>query len=170
MPSSRFLIERLLRPIDFDTARSIVQLGVGTACITRGLLERMDPTCALTCVEVDGSFIEECAGIGDPRLTVHHACATSLREILNTAGVPPVDHIVSALPLTILDDGLVDKILDTAQACLSPGGKFLQYQYSPTYLRRLSARYADVRLGFTLRNVPPAFVYECVNQGMPATA
>ena len=170
MPSSRFLIERLLRPIDFDAATSIVQLGVGTACITRGLLERMNPTCALTCVEVDGSFVAECAGIDDPRLTVHHACATNFRELLTTAGVPAVDHIVSTLPLTILDDGLADKILDTAQACLSPGGKFLQYQYSPTYLRRLSARYGDVRLGFTLRNIPPAFVYECVNHRVPATA
>ena len=66
------------------------------------------------------------------------------------------------MPLSILDDEVADEILEVAQSCLQPGGKFLQYQYSPTYLRKLTARYGKVRLGFTLRNIPPAFIYECV--------
>ena len=170
MPSSKYLIGRLLRPIDFSTATSIVELGVGTGCVTRALLGKMRPDCRLTCVEVDEEFVEACSGIDDARLTVYHACATDLKGLLVAAGMAKVDCIVSSLPLTILDDHLADEILDVAQACLSPGGKFLQYQYSPTYLRKLSRRYGDVRLGFALRNIPPAFVYECVNNGVPATA
>jgi len=164
MPSSRFLIDRLLRPIDFNSATSIVELGVGTGCITRTLLERMSPDCSLTCVEVDEEFVQACASIGDDRLSVHQACATDLKSVLSAGGVGAVDYIVSSVPLSILDDELADDILAVAQSCLRPGGKFLQYQYSLTYLSRLTARYGDVRLGFTLRNIPPAFVYECVQQ------
>ena len=170
MPSSRYLIDRLLRPIDFSVASSIVELGVGTGCITRALLQRMGPECRLTSVEVDEEFVDACSGIEDPRLTLIHACATDLKKVLCDAGVAEVDHIVSSVPLSILDDTIADAILESAQACLRPGGMFLQYQYSPSYLRRLSARYGDVRVGFTLRNVPPAFIYECVNSPVAATA
>ena len=89
--------------------------------------------------------------------------ATDLQMVLRRGDVTEVDYIVSSLPLSILDDAIADGILNAAQASLKPGGKFLQYQYSLTYLGRLTERYGDVRLGFTLRNVPPAFVYECVN-------
>lgn len=168
MPSSRFLIKRLIQPIDFSTATSIVELGVGTGCVTRTLLENMSPHCRLTCVEVDEEFVDVCAEIDDERLTIHHACATDLRTVLQNAQIAEVDYIVSSIPLSILDDSVVDEILAAAQACLSPGGKFLQYQYSLTYLRRLNQRFGDVRLGFTLRNVPPAFIYECVNAASSA--
>lgn len=162
MPSSKFLIDRLLRPIDFSTASSIVELGIGNGCITRALLKRMSSDCRLTCVEVEKEFVEACSGIEDDRLTVHHACATDLKSVLNDAGTAEVDYIVSSVPLSILDDRLADEILAVAHASLRPGGKFLQYQYSLTYLRKLTERYSNVRLGFTLRNIPPAFVYECM--------
>ena len=160
-PSSRFLIERLLKPIDFSSATSIVELGAGTGCVTRALLDRMSPTCELTCVEVDEEFVELCARIDDPRLTVYHACATELKGVLSRSGILGADYIVSSVPLSILDEDVADEILEVAQSCLRPRGKFLQYQYSPAYLRKLTARYSKVRVGFTLRNIPPAFVYEC---------
>ena len=168
MPSSKYLIDRLLQPIDFATATSMVQLGVGTGCITRAILERMGPTCSLTCIEVDQEFVETFHEIDDERLKVFLGCATDLKTMLQGAGISEVDHIVSSVPLTILDAAVADQILDAAHSCLRPGGKFLQYQYSLTYLRRLTQRYGDVRVGFTLRNIPPAFTYECVNAGVPA--
>jgi phospholipid N-methyltransferase len=123
----------------------------------------MNTHCRLTCVEVDEEFVEACSAIDDDRLTVCHACATDLVTVLQDGGVTEVDYIVSSVPLSILDDHIADRILAAAQASLRPGGRFLQYQYSLTYLRKLTDRYGDVRLGFTLRNVPPAFVYECIN-------
>ena len=111
---------------------------------------------------------DACAEIDDDRLTIHHGCATDLKTVLLDTGITEVDYIVSSLPLSILDDRVADEILAAAQASLGPGGKFLQYQYSLTYLRRLTQRYGDVRLGFTLRNVPPAFIYECVNEASAA--
>jgi phospholipid N-methyltransferase len=41
---------------------------------------------------------------------------------------------------------------------------FLQYQYSLTQKRALERRFREVRVGFTLANIPPAFVYECSPQ------
>jgi hypothetical protein len=72
-----------------------------------------------------------------------------------------VDAVVSSLPLSIMDKAVVDHILDVARDSLAPGGRFLQYQYSLSQRHRLSRRYSNVAVGFTLLNIPPAFVYEC---------
>jgi phospholipid N-methyltransferase len=55
----------------------------------------------------------------------------------------------------------VDRILAVSESCLEPDGYFLQYQYSLSQRAVLERCFADVRVGFALVNIPPAFVYEC---------
>lgn len=164
--SSPYLISRLLRAIDFDKARTIVQLGTGTGCITRELLKRLRPDARLIAVELNPVFVAECRSIRDRRLILRNECAGDLPRVLRDAGIGEIDYIVSSLPLAIMDDDLVDRILAVSQASLAPRGMFLQYQYSLKHLGALERRYPDVRLGFTLRNFPPAFVYECSKQAV----
>jgi len=159
--SSPYLISRLLRSIDFESARTVVQLGIGTGCITRELLRRLHPEARLISIEVNEVFVRDSFRIRDPRLTVRHACAGSLRRLLDDLGVGQIDHVVSSLPLAIMGPALVERILRVSQAALTPEGSFLQYQYSLSQRAALERRFADVRVGFTLANIPPAFVYEC---------
>jgi len=164
LPSSGFLVDRLVRGIDFANARVIVEFGVGTGCVTRKILGRMRPDARLISLEINPTFIEEARQISDPRLTLLQACATMLPQILEEEGIPFVDAVVSSLPLSIMDDEIVDRILDVARESLGPEGRFFQYQYSLSQRHRLSGRYNDVAVGFTMLNVPPAFVYECSQQ------
>lgn len=159
--SSPFLINRLLRAIDFRRARTIVQLGVGTGCITKELLDRMRPDARLLSLELNRIFVEECDEVGDPRLELRHACASSLPTIADELGIRQIDYVVSSLPLGIMDDDLVEQILIASQDRLAPHGLFLQYQYSLSQRDALQRWFAKVRVGFTLVNIPPAFVYEC---------
>lgn len=159
--SSPYLISRLLRRIDFSRARTIVQLGIGTGCITRELLKRLHPDARLISIEINEVFVRDCHRIHDPRLIVRHACAGDLRALLDELGLDRIDHVVSSLPLAIMDDDLVERILAVSEACLEPDGLFLQYQYSLSQRAVLERWFADVRVGFTLVNIPPAFVYEC---------
>lgn len=159
--SSPYLISRLLRRIDFSSARTVVQLGVGTGCITRELLKRLRPDARLVSIEVNEVFVRDSRRIRDPRLTVLHACAGDLRALLDRLGIDRIDHVVSSLPLAIMDDRLVERILAVSEACLARDGLFLQYQYSLSQRAVLERWFGDVRVGFTLANIPPAFVYEC---------
>lgn len=159
--SSPFLISRLLRAIDFERTRTVVQLGVGTGCITRELLERMHPEARLLSLELNEVFIEENRTIADPRLTLVQGCASALPRFVAEAGLGPIDYIVSSLPLAIMNPLLVGRILRESDRLLAPGGMFLQYQYSLSQRKVLEKRFQDVRVGFTLANIPPAFVYEC---------
>lgn len=162
VPSSPFLVQRLIRGIDFARARTIVELGVGTGCVTRALLRRMRPDARLVSLELLAEFAEACDCVGDPRFTLHQACATTLPDVLAEEGIGSVDAVVSSLPLSIMDPAVVERILDAARDCLGPQGRFFQYQYSLSHHHRMLARYGGVDVGFTLLNVPPAFVYTCV--------
>jgi phospholipid N-methyltransferase len=159
--SSPFLISRLLRAIDFDEARTIVQLGVGTGCITEELLERMHPEAKLLALELNPVFVEECEEAGDPRLILRLANAADLHRIADEAGLGQADYVVSSLPLNMMPDEQVGQILRASQTRLAPGGLFLQYQYSLSHKDELERTFYDVKVGFTLANIPPAFVYEC---------
>lgn len=150
-----------MRGIDFGRARVIVEFGMGTGCVTRRILRRMDADARLISLEINPTFVEEARKIRDPRLTVRRACATALPEILEEEGVTGVDAVVSSLPLSIMNDEVVERILDISRDSLAPGGKFLQYQYSLNQRHRFSNRYTDVAVGFTPLNIPPAFVYDC---------
>ena len=181
-PSSKALIRRMLAPVDFAAARCIVEFGPGNGCITRELLSRMAPEARLLCMEVNNDFAARITRMtDDPRLQVHNACASTLQSILSAqpnpgaktpraethcanipgAGNPCADYIISSLPLALLNDDTVAAIIQTARQSLCPEGRFLQYQYSLAHYADLKSVFNQVRLHFTLRNMPPAFVYEC---------
>jgi phospholipid N-methyltransferase len=161
-PSSKVLIKTLLAPIDFESARCIIELGPGTGCVTRSILERMHADCVLICFEVNSDFIEQLNALQDARLRVVNACASSIRTILDDLDILEVDHIVSSLPLALIDDDVVASILESVRSNLREGGRFLQYQYSLNNYAELKPIFKDVKLDFTFRNMPPAFVYECI--------
>ena len=161
-PSSPILINRLLKPIDFSKAKCIVELGPGNGCFTRELLRRMTDVCVLVCFEVNDEFVDQLNALCDPRMHVYNACASSIREVLDELNIDEVDHIVSSLPLALIDDEVVSNILASARENLREGGRFLQYQYSLKNYSDVKPVFSDVKLKFTLRNMPPAFVYECI--------
>jgi len=161
-PSSPALIGRLLAPIDFSQASCIIELGPGNGCVTRSLLARMRPDCRLICLELNNDFIAELNALNDPRLYVYYACASSIRRILDELSIQQVDHIVSSLPLALLDDAMLQNILHVVDRNLRDGGKFLQYQYSLKNYQDVKPIFKNVKLKFTFRNMPPAFVYECI--------
>lgn len=164
MSSSSFLVDRLVRGVDFSTATAIAEFGIGNGCVTRELLRRMRPDARLISLEINPAFVEDGRKIRDARLTVRQACATTLPTVLEEEGVESVDAVVSSLPLAIMNDDVVDRLLEAVHQSLVPEGRFIQYQYGLSQRRRLSRRFDDVEVGFTLFNMPPAFVYGCTRQ------
>lgn len=161
-PSSRRLIQRLIASIDFASARCVVELGPGNGCITRELLNRLGPDATLICFELNNDFIAQLNALNDPRLHVYNACASSIRQILDELGIGCVDYVVSSLPLTIMDDEIVKAVVESVRDNLCEGGRFVQYQYSLNNWDDIKPVFSQARVSFTLRNMPPAFIYECV--------
>ncbi len=161
-PSSKALIRKMLATVDFTTARCIVELGPGNGCITRELLNRIHPECKLICFELNREFVDQLNTITDSRLKIYEACASSIRTVLDEMQIDSVDYVVSSLPLAIMDDAVVTSIVNAVRDNLREGGRYLQYQYSLNNYDDVKLAFRESKLRFTLRNMPPAFIYDCV--------
>lgn len=161
-PSSRFLAAKMLKNINFDTCKTIVEFGPGTGAFTGVIQQRMPVDCKLLIIELNETFYEELtAKFTNEQTEVINGSATELMEILKARNIQHADCIISSLPLAIFDESLRAQILGTAHASLSAGGYFVQFQYSLQSKKAIKQFFNELSLDFTPLNFPPAFVYHC---------
>ena len=169
LPSSAALAHSMLAPIDFSTARVIVEFGPGTGAFTRAIAARLPPDCRYLGIELNATF---CAALraAFPRLEFVHGSVADLAHILPRHEVSQVDAIVSGLPWASLPIGLQEAVFPIIAHALAPGGVFCTFAYlhglplpgAQALRRRLHRVFPVVnRSPVVWANVPPAFVYVC---------
>lgn len=162
IPSSRFLIERVLRRVEWGRARVIVEYGPGVGTFTREILSRLRPDGALVVLETNPDFVRHLAeSIRDPRLHVVHASAAAIGETLRARGLGSADYVISGIPFSTLPAEVRDDVLTATHAALDPRGSFLVYQFSARVLPDLRRVFRSVRRGYEPRNVLPAQLFFC---------
>ena len=161
-PSSRFLVRKMIAPINFKEAEVIVEFGPGTGVITHELLKKMKPGARLYVFEINKEFIDALRAIHDKRLHIIEDSAEKVTEYLAKDGIDKVDYVVSSLPLAIIPRDIEYNILRAASKALKKGGSYIQFQYSLASRKKLKEIFHSIRINFTPINIPPAFVFTCV--------
>jgi len=166
LPSSRFLINRMLSNVDFKNARVIVEYGPGNGIITEHILKRMHKDAVLICFEINKEFYNHLTKNSDSRLIVINQSAENIKLVLENNNFNFIDCFISSLPLSILPKEISHNILEASKEVLRNNGKFIQYQYSTSFLKIFKQVFGNnnVFLNFELLNVPPAFIYKCVKK------
>ena len=158
-PSTRFLGEKMIENVDFDKARMIVELGPGTGVFTELILNRMHPDAKLLAFELNDSFYQNLAKrFDDPRVQIIH---DSAEKIADYTDGKKVDAVISSLPLMVFSEELRNNVVNAAYDSLKKDGKYMQFQYSLQSKKLLQSVYKTVSVKFTMKNLPPAFVYTC---------
>jgi phospholipid N-methyltransferase len=161
-PSSQSLARLMTARIGPETG-PVVELGPGTGVFTQALLRRSVAPENLLLIERSPAFtlllrdrfpdIDIVCDLA--QLLAHHARAR-LAE--------PPGAVVSGLPLLAMPSSVQHAILDAAFSALRPSGTFVQFTYGHVVpVARDVARklgLASRFVGRTLRNLPPASVYE----------
>ncbi len=155
-PSSRFLTAKMLEPIDFSRANTIVELGAGEGVFTKAILRKMRKNGRLYTVEINPTFVKRLKRIKDRRLFVIQGDAAKLPSILS--GTQP-DYVVSGLPIGIMPGKEVARIIKAVDKVLG-SATFIQFQYTPRW-HGLLTRTFNIKTKFTPLNIPPALVYVC---------
>jgi phospholipid N-methyltransferase len=161
-PSSRFLVERMLRYTDWDRSRVIAELGPGLGCFTGRILSRMHPNAALIAIDSNPEFATFLRrAYKDSRLHVVLASAAQLKHELESAGFNSVDCIISGLPFAIMDPAMRNKILRQSLEVLRPNGSLVLFQFSTHIRPVLEEIFPSVVREFEFLNIPPAQVFRC---------
>ncbi|WP_227874202.1 class I SAM-dependent methyltransferase [Tumebacillus algifaecis] len=159
LPSSRYLTNKMLEPIDWDQVRAVAELGAGTGVFTRAINRRMHRKAQAVIFEAD-PMMRNRLKEQSPNLN-YWGDATELNHALQQFGMGKLDVVFSGLPFANFEQDMRDKLLSEVVESLKPGGKFIAFQYSLQMKKQLQERFRSVKIGFVPMNVPPAFVYIC---------
>lgn len=165
IPSSRYLIDHLLRQIDWKRAKVIVEYGPGVGTITAEMLQRMPADGVLVAIEMNDDFVQFLReSLPDPRLHVVHGSAEDVGGVLARLGCGPADYVISGIPFSTMPEDVRENILRATSSALRPDGALLVYQFSGKVWPHLQRVFRHVHRDFEPRNVLPAWVF-CARTG-----
>jgi len=162
-PSSKHVIRQIIKNIDFNEAKTIVEYGPGIGTITKQILEKLHPDAKLICFETNKkfcNFLKE--NIKDSRLVVINDTAEKLDFHLNKFNIKNIDYILSGIPFSFIKKENKKIIIKKTKESLKRDGKFIVYQQYNLHLRRyLDIYFNIVFMDLELRNIPPTFIFIC---------
>jgi phospholipid N-methyltransferase len=165
MPSSRYLIARVLDKVDWSQVRTAVEYGPGIGTFTRPMLDRMLPDARLLAIELNDDFSRLLKNeLPDTRLKVEHGSAKDVTRWMSQCCMRSADFVLSGIPYTVLPCELRRRILCVTKEVLAPGGVFAAYQYTRAVLPDLQKVFGDVEEDFEPLNILPARVFVCRKQ------
>src|SRR6516225_278822 len=165
IPSSRFLVHRLLSKVDWPRARTVVEYGPGVGTITSRILARVAPQARLVVFEMNKDFVAYLTrSFPDPRLHVVHGSAETVQMQLGRLKLAGADYIISGIPYTTMPFALRETIMRESRAALNPGGAVLVYQFTRAVLPHLRTHFRQIEQDFEPRNILPARLFYCTQE------
>jgi phospholipid N-methyltransferase len=162
IPSSPFLVRRLLNQIDWENARVVVEYGPGIGNITAEVLKRLRPDGVLIAIDTNGEFVSYIRdSIQDRRLHVFHGSAADVAKFLRQINAPHADYVISGIPFSTIPTDIRETILRETQSALRPEGALLVYQFSRAVFPYLKRVFGTVTNEFEPLNVLPAQLFYC---------
>ena len=160
IPSSRVLIDKMLRPVDWENTKLFVEYGPGVGTFTKPVLERLAPDATLVTIDTNADFTRYLKElIDDPRLVAVTGSAADVEKILADRNLGSADYVLSGLPFSTLPPGVGDAISAATSNVIRPGGAFLVYQFNPKVLDFIKPHFKPIKRGFEWINVPPATLF-----------
>jgi len=159
IPSSKALVKRVARKMDFSQPRIIAEYGPGEGVHSREIARRMSPESQLLLFELDTAFSRDLKRqfAGDPRVHVINGDAARLPEELERLGIPQCDYILSGIPFSILEIKKKRALLEKTYEALADGGSFIIYQVT-NELRQHATVFDGAESEYFLQNIPPMFI------------
>lgn len=161
IPSSPFLVRRVLAHVDWPKTETVIEYGPGVGTFTREILRNLPSHGSLTVFETNREFCRFLERtIHDSRFRVVHGSAEKAREVLEQMK-RPADCAISGIPFKHFPRRLRTSIVKMTHDVLRPNGQFVVYQFSRSVLPILESTFGSVKRDFEPLNIMPAKVYAC---------
>lgn len=160
IPSSKPLIDKMLKPVDWANTKLFVEYGPGVGTFCRPILDRMPPDATYIAIDTNPDFIEYLnATIKDPRFVAVEGSAADVVQIVHAHGHDKADYVLSGLPFSTLPPGVGPAIAQATADVIRPGGAFLVYQFSPKVRDFMAPHFKRIDHRFEPINIPPAQLF-----------
>lgn len=160
IPSSRFTVDRMLDPVDWDSCRLFVEYGPGVGTFCRPVLDRLRRDASLIVIDTNPLYIDYLKRtISDSRFIPVLGSAADVEDIVRRHGHDHADYVLSGLPFSTLPDGVGPAIADATHRVIRTGGAFLVYQFSAKARDYMARRFQNIDEDFEPRNIPPCRLY-----------
>ncbi|MEW9121575.1 MAG: rRNA adenine N-6-methyltransferase family protein [Thermotaleaceae bacterium] len=163
IPSSKYLCFSMLKHINFESSKCIVEYGAGTGIFTKEIIRRKNKDTLFISFELNKDMFSNLKKLHSPNENIYiiNDSAENMMNYLNEQGCAEVDYIISGLPFTVLPREVSENILNNTFQVLSHEGSFITFQYSLHFFKTFKEIFPKVQLGLQLLNLPPAFIYYC---------
>jgi phosphatidylethanolamine/phosphatidyl-N-methylethanolamine N-methyltransferase len=155
-PSSRYLVEEIIKHVPIDKTQDVLELGAGTGVITRALLEIKGHFNELLVNEFNPDFVRLLQN-KFPQLNIIEGNAGDILKLFKHSN-KNIHTIISSLPLRSLPKEKSDHILEQIYAMLPRGGRYIQFTYSYSDQHQLGPFKNCIYSKRIWRNLPPARV------------
>jgi phospholipid N-methyltransferase len=162
-PSSRFVVGEVLRKVDWEHAKVIVEYGPGVGTFTTEILKRMRADATLIAFELNNDFVRFLRQrYPDPRFHVVQGSAALVDSALAQLGHLGVDYVISGIPFSTMPAPERDAIISKTHKLLNPDGAFLVYQVSGAVGPHLQRVFSNVHRAYEPLNILPARLFYCM--------
>ena len=159
IPSSRYAIAAMLKPVDWARCQLFVEYGPGVGTFCRPVLDRLPRDGALIVIDTNPLYIEYLQNtIHDSRFTAVLGSAADVEEIVASCGHEKADYVLSGLPFSTLPEGVGPAIVAATARVVRKGGAFMTYQFSSVAKDLTERHFPRVDTGFTVANIPPCLL------------
>jgi phosphatidylethanolamine/phosphatidyl-N-methylethanolamine N-methyltransferase len=163
-PSTPILASKIVKHIDFSSAKLIIEVGPGTGVFTRKILKKLSKDAVFIAFELNEKFYQKLKNeINDPRFVLINGSAEDLETYLVQNDYLAVDYLISSIPLSNFKGKKIVTLLHSFRDLIGEKGTFIQFQYSFNQKRLFHKMFSNVLMDFTQFNIPPAFIYVCKN-------
>jgi len=165
LPSSKYLANKMVEGIDFKNASCIIEYGPGTGVFTEKLLSRRRDNTIILLMELNDKFYNmlKAKFKNKENLFVINDSSENIDIYLNKYNIKSVDYIVSGLPFASLPEKISRNILNKTREVLKEDGNFITFQYTLFKKEFIKQYFKQINIKRELRNIPPAYVFNCIN-------
>ena len=160
IPSSRFVVDKMLERVDWDRCEVFVEYGPGVGTFCQAVLDRLRRDGALIVIDTNPLYIDYLRRtFRDSRFHAVLGSAEDVEAIVAAHGYDGADYVLSGLPFSTLPAGVGPAIADATHRVIRKGGAFLVYQYSARAREFMARNFTRIDDSAEWRNIPPCRLF-----------
>lgn len=164
--SGKRLAKKMMKAVDFGTAKCIVEYGPGTGVFTREILSRKKEETMLFLIEKNDAFYYKMRTLYGARqdIVVIQGSAEEADRLIRAHGVKHADAVISGLPFASLPQDVAYRICKATRHIIGRDGRFITFQYTNLRKEFFEKYFTFENIFFEAVNVPPAKVFVMKNR------